>query len=317
LRVLDERGQVDCSMGSQGESAQTVRDKVETARALESLPQISRVPFDGGFSDEQLTHVTRLADGESDSEWAQRAPNIDPQELARRARNLTKPTPDNSRARFAARDLQMRWNREKTMLRYWGELPDEMGARFEAKINAVAESLKVKGEAWTPFGQRAADALLTLCDPSAADEHAPSLAALAGVQVAVPLYGPAEIAGIPIADSLLEQLRANATITPVLVDDEANVLAIGRAAAALSPKVRRAVLLRDTRCRVPGCSRRRGLEVHHLVPRSWDGNDEVSNLAAVCPAHHRLLVPHGLLTLLGNPNVPDGLELVTASRGPP
>jgi hypothetical protein len=77
------------------------------------------------------------------------------------------------------------------------------------------------------------------------------------------------------------------------------------------------VLLRDARCRVPGCGRRRGLEVHHLVPRSRGGSDEIANLAAVCPAHHRLLVPHGLLALEGNPNLPDGLELVTASRGPP
>src|SRR4051812_46331000 len=30
LRVLDERGQVDCSIGSQGESARTVRAKVDT-----------------------------------------------------------------------------------------------------------------------------------------------------------------------------------------------------------------------------------------------------------------------------------------------
>jgi hypothetical protein len=45
--------------------------------------------------------------------------------------------------------------------------------------------------------------------------------------------------------------------------------------------------------------------------------DDISNLAAVCPAHHRLLVPHGLLALVGNPNVPDDLELVTASRALP
>jgi hypothetical protein len=31
----------------------------------------------------------------------------------------------------------------------------------------------------------------------------------------------------------------------------------------------------------------------------------------------RLHVPHGLLALVGNPNLPDGLELVTASRAPP
>jgi hypothetical protein len=140
---------------------------------------------------------------------------------------------------------------------------------------------------------------------------------LAGIQVAVPLDGPAEIAGVPIADSVLEQLRANASITLVLVDHDGAVMGIGRAAPGLSSKLRRAVQLRDTRCRVPGCGRRRGLQVHHLVPRTWQGSDDISNLAAVCPAHHRLLIPHGLLALVGNPNLPDGLELVTASRGPP
>ncbi len=162
-----------------------------------------------------------------------------------------------------------------------------------------------------------ADALVALCDPhDAADDHAPSLARSPVLQVAVPQHGPAEIAGIPIADSLLEQLRANATIEPVLVDDHGVVLAIGRRTAAVSPKLRRAVLLRDARCRMPGCARHRGLEAHHLVPRSWGGADEISNLAAVCPAHHRLLVPHGLLALVGNPNLPDGLELA-AGRAPP
>jgi len=193
-----------------------------------------------------------------------------------------------------------------------------MGARFEAKINAVAESMKVKGEAWVPFDQRAADALVALCAPvDASDDHTPTLAPLANIQVAVPLHGPAEIAGIPIADSLSEQLRANASIEPVLVDDDGMVLAIGRATPGISYKVRRAVLLRDAQCRIPGCARRRGLQAHHLIPSTWGGFDEISNLAAVCPAHHRLLIPHGLLALVGNPNLPDGLELVTASRGPP
>jgi hypothetical protein len=112
---------------------------------------------------------------------------------------------------------------------------------------------------------------------------------------------------------LLEQLRANASITPVLVDDDGTVVSIGRATPGLPPKLRRAVLLRDTRCRVPGCGLRRGLQVHHLLPSTWGGNDVIANLAAVCRAHHRLLIPHGLLALVGNPNLPDGLELVTAA----
>jgi len=317
VAVLDERGRIDVSMGSDGDSARVVREKVETARALESLPEIAAVAFDGGLSDEQLSSVVRLADEESDREWARRAPNVDPAELERLARRATKPTADDSRSRHAARELRM-WKKHG-FVHLRGQLPDEMGARFEASITALADEMKPpKGQPWLPFEQRAADALLALCDlPGVGEEHEPSLSKLAGIQAAVPLHGAAEIAGVPIADSLLEQLRANASITPVLVDDDGTVLAIGRATPTISPKLRRAVLLRDARCRVPGCERRRGLEVHHLVPRSWQGTDDISNLACVCPAHHRLLIPHGLLALVGNPNLPDGLELVTASRAPP
>jgi HNH endonuclease len=314
LRVLDERGQVDCSIGSKGESARVVRDKVETARALETLPEIAAVAFDGGLSDEQLRSAVRLADESSDVEWARRAPNDAPDELARMARNRNQPSSEDSRARFAARELRTWWSRDRGMLHVRGQLPDEMGAKFVETIFELTEQMKpAKGQGWVSFEQRAADALVALCEPTQSiDEHAPTLTASPVLQVGVPPRGPAEIAGVPIADSLLEQLRANASIEPILLDDAGVPVAVGKRVPALSPKLRRAVLLRDGQCRVPGCGRRRGLEVHHLVPRSRGGTDDISNLAAVCPAHHRLLVPHGLLALVGNPNLPDGLRLVEA-----
>jgi hypothetical protein len=319
LRVLDERGRIDPTMGSAGESARVVREKLDTARRLESLPAIGAVAMEGGLSDEQLSGVVKVADESTDREWALRAPNADPVALEGTARKMRTPTAQDSRARFAARELRMWQGKRDGMLHLRGQLPDDMGAKFEETIRQLTEQMKpVKGQPWMPFEQRAADALVALCEPRAADdEHEPSLAVQPIVQAAVPLEGPAHIAGIPIADSLLEQLRANATIELVLVDDAGVPLAIGRRFSAISPKLRRAVLLRDTQCRMPGCARRRGLEAHHLVPRTWGGKDEIANLAAVCPAHHRLLVPNGLLALVGNPNLPDGLELVTASRAAP
>ena len=319
LAVLDERGQVDCSMGAHGESALVVREKVETARGLEVLPAIGAVAMEGGFSDEQLRSVVKVADEASDREWAQRGPRTDPVELERMARRADKPTTEDARARFGARELRMWWGKRDGMFHLRGQLPDDMGAKFEATITQLTEQMRPKrGEAWVAFEQRAADALVVLCEPrSSGDEQEPSLAAQPIVQVAVPRHGPAHIAGVPIADSVLEQLRGNATIEAVLFDADGTLLGIGRRTSAISPKLRRAVLLRDTQCRVPGCARRRGLEVHHLLPRTWGGLDELANLACVCPAHHRLLVPNGLLALVGNPNLPDGLELVTAPRGPP
>ena len=59
-------------------------------------------------------------------------------------------------------------------------------------------------------------------------DETPTLASRPVVQVHVPPHGPAEIAGIPIADSLLEQLRANASIEPVLVDADGIPIAIGK-----------------------------------------------------------------------------------------
>jgi hypothetical protein len=89
-------------------------------------------------------------------------------------------------------------------------------------------------------------------------------------------------------------------------------VAVGTRTSALSPKVARAVMLRDGHCRIPGCEVCYGLNVHHLRPVSLGGSDDPSNLATVClPAgHHQMLIPHGPWALVGNPNLPDGLSLV-------
>ena len=311
LRVLDERGQVDATVEAAGESARTVRDKLDTARAIESLPEIAAAAYDGALSAEQLSSVTKLADQFSDAEWARRAPNVAPVELARLARNAVKPSTDDSRQRYEARSLRMWWTPDKGMLHLHGQLPDVMGATFEATIQKLTDQRKpAKGQAWDSLEHRAADALVGLCEQGDESDETPRLATRPVVQVHAPRHGPAEIAGIPIADSLLEQLRANASIEPVLVDDDGVPVAVGKRFTVFSPKIVRAVLLRDGSCRYGNCARRAGLEVHHLTPRSWGGTDDLANLAAVCSTHHRLLVPHGGRVLIGNPNQPDGLRTV-------
>src|SRR5512146_2704804 len=62
LSVLDERGRVDVTSGRDGESARTVRKKVETARALESLPAYADAAREGQLSAAQLYEVVKLAE---------------------------------------------------------------------------------------------------------------------------------------------------------------------------------------------------------------------------------------------------------------
>jgi hypothetical protein len=309
VRVLDERGRIDPTVNDHGESARTVRDMVETARRLESLPEIAAAAHEGDLSAEQLSAVTRFADEASDAEWARRAPNVAPSELARMARNAVKPSTEDSRARYEARSLRMWWTPDKGMLHLHGQLPDVMGAMFEATIQKLTEQRKpAKGQAWDSFEHRAADALVQLCEQPEVQDETPTLAPRPVLQVHVPPHGPAEIAGIPIADSLLEQLRANASIEPVLVDADGIPVVIGKRTPAISPKVARAILLRDgCRCR---CCGRKGNHVHHLRPRSWGGTDDPSNLATVGSTCHPDLVPHGNYALVGNPNVPGDLRKV-------
>jgi hypothetical protein len=310
VRVLDERGRIDVRVVDHGDSPDTVRQKVETARRLERLPRIAAAAYDGQLSGEQLREVVQLANEESDAYWADRAPNAAPMELSRMVRNANKPSTEDSLARQEARSLTLGWNRGKTLLHIRGLLPDVMGARFEKTINDVMEAQRpAKGEAWDTFQHRAADALLALCESGAAgDDDTPTLATRPVAQIHISRSGPAEFAGVPIADSLLEQWRANVSVEPVIVDDDGVPIAFGKRCTFLSPKIIRAVLLRDHHCRI--CGSTRGLQVHHLRPRTWGGTDEISGLALVCCVCHRPLIPHGPWALVGNPNVPDGLRRV-------
>jgi hypothetical protein len=315
-RILDERGRVDDTMASRdGVSRRTLRETVETARALESLPAVAAVAYAGDLSTEQLGSVVRLADESSDAEWAARAPNTPPADLARMARAQVKPSVEDSQRRYEARSLRMWWTPDKAMLHLHGQFPDVMGAKLEATINRLAERSKPpKGQRWDSFEHRAADSLVGMSDAVEVAEkvETPTLASKPVLMVEVPQDGPAEIAGIPLADAVVEQLRANAAIEPLLVDDHGVPIAVGTRTSGMSPKIIRAVLLRDGHCRCGNCEVRYGLHVHHLRPRSWGGSDDPSNLATVCvPAgHHQMLVPHGSWALVGNPNRADGLSLV-------
>jgi hypothetical protein len=68
----------------------------------------------------------------------------------------------------------------------------------------------------------------------------------------------------------------------------------------LPAAIRRAVLLRDRcRCRVPGCNRRRYVDVHHLLPRSEGGEHSRRNCITLCSTHHRRL-HEGKLLITGD-----------------
>jgi hypothetical protein len=319
VAVLDERGSVDDAMAAaDGVSVRTLRDSVETARALEDLPCLAAAAHGGAVSPEQLVPAARLADENTDAEWATRAVHTAASDLHRLVRTKRTPTEEEGRERRRRRGVAKWWDQDCAMLRLGGAgLPDLDGALVDAVLDHMVDRMRpAKGQQWESRAARTADALVELCrnyaDVHAVEHPTPLLV------VQVPMEGPAEVCGIPLPDGVVEKLRTSAKVKPVLVDELGIEVVRGRAAPTLPPRVRESVLRRDGHCRMGDCDRRHGLQVHHLWPKSWGGGDDQSNLAGVCVGggtdHHADLAPHGPWLLLGNPNRVDGLRLVHRSQ---
>lgn len=81
--------------------------------------------------------------------------------------------------------------------------------------------------------------------------------------------------------------------------DGATPLNVGRLTRVISRRMRRAIEHRDGGCRVPGCGRIHGLEIHHIVHWEHGGPTDTANLVTLCRFHHR--IHHtGQLGIVGN-----------------
>ncbi|MCA1657660.1 MAG: HNH endonuclease [Actinobacteria bacterium] len=88
---------------------------------------------------------------------------------------------------------------------------------------------------------------------------------------------------------------------------------VGRAWRSVPGRTRMVVEDRDRGCRVPGCERTRGLQVHHITHWQDGGPTDTPNLLALCARHHRL--HHlGRLGIAGDADDADGV-VFTDERG--
>src|SRR4029077_8746214 len=62
----------------------------------------------------------------------------------------------------------------------------------------------------------------------------------------------------------------------------------------VSPAMRRAVVLRDGHCRLPGCDRPPAwCDAHHVLHWADGGRTDLCNLILLCRRHHRMLHERG------------------------
>lgn len=97
----------------------------------------------------------------------------------------------------------------------------------------------------------------------------------------------------------------DATLRPVW-EREGTPVSVGRDQRIVAPRIRRLIEHRHHGCAVPGCPRRHGLDIHHLIHWQHGGPTDTSNLVALCHTHHR--AHHlGHLHIEGNADQPDSL----------
>jgi len=122
----------------------------------------------------------------------------------------------------------------------------------------------------------------------------------------------------PIAADTARRLACDASLRPLIVDAQGQLIAFGTSSRVAPPALRALVLRRDRHCRFAGC-RARIDEVHHIVFYSRGGPTTSANMLGLCWHHHHL-VHEGGWSLAGDANAdikgtgPDGRVWTT---GPP
>ncbi len=223
-----------------------------------------------------------------------------------------------------------------------GRLPADEGAVVEKAINAARddrfralrdEQRDVEERLGLPPGSApsvtAADGLLAMAMAEASlaagsDAHPGSDRYLVHLHLdASPTESdPTGVASIglgpPLPAALRSLLLCDCNLRPVF-EVHGTALSVGRRTRTVSNRLRRVIEHRDRGCRVPGCGRTHGLEVHHIEHWEDGGPTDTDNLICLCRTHHR---QHhlGLLGIGGNPDRPsgsDGSVTFTDSRGCP
>lgn len=122
----------------------------------------------------------------------------------------------------------------------------------------------------------------------------------------------------PICAETAQRLACDASLRPLILDAQGQLVAFGTSARVAPPALRALVARRDRHCRFAGC-RARIDEVHHIVFWSRGGLTRSDNMLGLCWFHHHL-VHEGGWELVGDANVevkgtgPDGRVWTT---GPP
>ncbi len=298
------------------------REKVRVARALDSLPRLSEALQRGAISYAKVRAITRVATQANEGQLldvALTATAFQVERVVRAWRRCDRvAAARQADARHLHRGLRT-YVDDDGMLVVHGRLSPEQGAVVQRALDAAADQLwRQTREAAAPLavieevtpGQRRADALARLAEAAlaghldggtAGDRYQVVLHVDAG-RDAVRAHGAVSTGGaaddavviecgdraVDVSAETYARLACDAAVVVMQHDAAGSVLDVGRKTRTVPSPIRRALEVRDTGCRFPGCTARR-CDAHHVVHWADGGPTSLDNLMLLCRQHHRLL----------------------------
>jgi hypothetical protein len=292
-----------------GLDLRAARDRVRTARALETLPGMTDAFASGTLSYSKVRALTRVATPANEASLVMMAQHATAAHVERIVRTYRKVLSQNdeldeTNRRHASRYLRCDWG-DDGMLEGRFKMTPELGAVFlkaiELMRGLIPDAPVDENGSPEPLSDHAAtniDALAMIVESflehgaserNGGDRYQVVINADAAV-LSDDIGGMCEIDGGPaLAPETVRRLACDASIVIVSGDGERRVIQEGGKAPAIPSATRRAIRRRDRGCRFPGCDARAFTNIHHLTHRAKGGSNEHVNLLELCWHHHRLV----------------------------
>jgi hypothetical protein len=275
------------------------------ARKVAQLPVTAQAWRDGVLSSGQVEAITTNIDADTVALFAGHEAAIVPTLVDLSARDVgtamrawrecatadRDPRPESPQGLHLSRTLAGRWRLDANLGAETGEL---LSTALRLALTPDAD-----GEAARSPATRRAEALGDICrffldhqQTRRGGRHRPHINLVLDIDRFRALAG----AGATTADgtnldrTTVERLLCDAALHRVLTQGRSAILDYGRATRTIPAPLYNALVLRDQRCRFPGCDRPAAwCEGHHVRPWLHGGPTQLLNLVLLCSRHHHLL----------------------------
>ena len=275
---------------------------VEVATCLSELPRLEAAYGEGRLSYDHLRALVKVADPENEKALLEEVEGLSVKDTFNLVHKILGVSKEDSVRTRAERWLEMSWEHESRMLHLWANLPEEMGAKVEKALNALAKKMpdEPEDQGPTPMGVKRADALAEMASSALASHPSrPTVVVHVDVEALATGEGTASIEGGPLISAETARRLACDSRLQVVLENGGRPLAAGRSRRSPNEKLLRQLYYRDRGCRFPQCPRQTGLHSHHIV--HWPkGETELDNLVLLCDTHHHF-VHEGGYSIRGDP----------------